>query len=489
MKHGKTLTRLTDALRALIDGHTLMRADGALAKLEDDLHKVKEDGEWRERSSLARMLPATVYDPPKAETTELLVNIYRNDAGTLLVLDEGAPEQGQDQLIAQKKLRIDFYAGEGIESDSGDYRDLAVNRPTHDGVHADDQKVIDAGLMEILDEDTDEYNSGQSNKPPNISKSNTKYVFTGESKEWQHRRVWRIRRTFDGILGGWIESEENLSYRGSAWVGAEAVVCDQGRVSGNANVSGNARVYDNAQVFDWGYVSDDAEICDLVEVSGGGIVGDTKLTGTAKIESGSYNHGTYGESLVSAENQKYLFSGKKKIIDGTTVRQICRKNDGAAGGWIESEYNLSVHGDCWVDHDAVVYGYSRVEGDAKVYNEAHVYGYARINGCASVYGNARICDDGCVRDAAEVCGEAKVYGNGLVDKERKVSGRTNIDGDNGDIALDSTPTDRKDPQSRAGIFAGLIATPAQVFIPGTIEITPSPPSDEELQGYDEHEDL
>ena len=79
-----------------------------------------------------------------------------------------------------------------------------------------------------------------------------KYEFTGETK-----RVWgvtlhRIRALVDipalrvsvGDLGGWVESESNLS-QGSdnAWVFSNALV------SGNARAYGNARVYSNTQVF------------------------------------------------------------------------------------------------------------------------------------------------------------------------------------------------------------------------------------------------
>ena len=72
---------------------------------------------------------------------------------------------------------------------------------------------------------------------------NRKYEFTGEIMECMGRTLHRIRAVRDfgevkaGDLGGWIETESNLSNDGNAWVYGNA------RVYGNAEVSGNAWVY------------------------------------------------------------------------------------------------------------------------------------------------------------------------------------------------------------------------------------------------------
>ena len=53
---------------------------------------------------------------------------------------------------------------------------------------------------------------------------NTKYEFTGEENEALGRILKRIRAIEDfgdvkaGDIGGWIEKEENLSSKDSAWV-------------------------------------------------------------------------------------------------------------------------------------------------------------------------------------------------------------------------------------------------------------------------------
>ena len=63
-----------------------------------------------------------------------------------------------------------------------------------------------------------------------------KYRFTGEIKVYKGRTLKQIRRLSDGKLGGWIESEDNLSHLGDSWVDV------------NARVYGNAKVCDDAKV-------------------------------------------------------------------------------------------------------------------------------------------------------------------------------------------------------------------------------------------------
>ena len=58
-----------------------------------------------------------------------------------------------------------------------------------------------------------------------------KYEFTGEVNA---EGLKRIRRLSDGFLGGWIESEKNLSHEGSSWVSENARVFEDARVFGNA---------------------------------------------------------------------------------------------------------------------------------------------------------------------------------------------------------------------------------------------------------------
>jgi UDP-3-O-[3-hydroxymyristoyl] glucosamine N-acyltransferase len=80
-----------------------------------------------------------------------------------------------------------------------------------------------------------------------------KYEFI-EEKSFYGIILKRIKRLSDGIVGGWIQSEDNLSHNGNCFI------YDNAKVFGNAEVSGNAKVYDNAFVFGNAKVSGNAEV-------------------------------------------------------------------------------------------------------------------------------------------------------------------------------------------------------------------------------------
>lgn len=88
-----------------------------------------------------------------------------------------------------------------------------------------------------------------------------KYWFTGETKEHLGHTLHRIQRIHDGVVGGWVESEANLSQKGNCFIYNEAIAMDKSRIHGNAvlsgyatasgdaNVSGSVRMKDHSQAF------------------------------------------------------------------------------------------------------------------------------------------------------------------------------------------------------------------------------------------------
>ncbi|MEM5829666.1 MAG: hypothetical protein QW040_03125 [Candidatus Aenigmatarchaeota archaeon] len=91
-----------------------------------------------------------------------------------------------------------------------------------------------------------------------------KYEIVGEVKvAWYSQPLKRIRALRDipsysireGELGGLIESEDNLSQDGNAWVCGDACVYGRARVSEDARVLENARVSGDASVFENAEVS------------------------------------------------------------------------------------------------------------------------------------------------------------------------------------------------------------------------------------------
>ena len=89
-----------------------------------------------------------------------------------------------------------------------------------------------------------------------------------------------------GDLGGWIESEKNLSQEGECWVGGNALVYGGSFVAGDALVDGDAVVKDISIVAEDALVEGCAIVAGYSIVKGDAIVrGDTRLSSNAIIAS------------------------------------------------------------------------------------------------------------------------------------------------------------------------------------------------------------
>ena len=171
-----------------------------------------------------------------------------------------------------------------------------------------------------------------------------KYEFTDETKEIDGRILHRIVATKEfyrgnrisivrkGDLGGFIESEDNLSHDGGSWVMNNSCVYERAHIVGNALVGGEcAHVHGNSLVSEHAYVYGYANIHGYVNISGNATV-----------------HG-YGCVIIC---------GNAHI-----------------GG------NVNIHGDV------------NISGNATVNGNAHVHEYANICGNAHICENADISSD------------------------------------------------------------------------------------------------
>jgi hypothetical protein len=93
-----------------------------------------------------------------------------------------------------------------------------------------------------------------------------------------------------GDLGGYVESEANLSHAGAAWVsgdaevGGNALVSGAAWVSGDAEVRGSAQVYGDAWVGGSARVSGNAQVYGSAQVSGNArVYGDAQVSGDAEV--------------------------------------------------------------------------------------------------------------------------------------------------------------------------------------------------------------
>ena len=130
-----------------------------------------------------------------------------------------------------------------------------------------------------------------------------KYELTSETKVINGVELHRIKalKSFGNIkkgdLGGWIESEKNLSQDGNAWVGGDATVCR------NATISENAVVCDNAMVEENAWIRGNARVIGYATVCGNAVVCDN-----ATVEENAWVRGharVYGHSEVHGHARVY----------------------------------------------------------------------------------------------------------------------------------------------------------------------------------------
>ena len=172
-----------------------------------------------------------------------------------------------------------------------------------------------------------------------------------------------------GELGGFIESENNLSQKGTCWI------------------SGKAKVYDDAKIFDYAYVYGAAEVFDKAEVCDNACVsGSAKIYNNAKI---------YDNAYVCNAAEVY---GNAEVFDKAEI----------------SDYS-QIYDNAIVSGAACIFGNARIYGNAKICEKAQIYGNAEVRGNVFIYGDAK------------VCGVAKISGNKKVEKGKYIVKSLNID--------------------------------------------------------------
>ena len=118
-----------------------------------------------------------------------------------------------------------------------------------------------------------------------------------------------------GDIGGYIQSENNLSQYDDCWIYGNAIVCgnaqvcykakvcDNARVWGNARVRNNAQVCDNAQIYGNAKVCDNAQIYNDAVVMGNTIVCDNAgVSGNARI----WGNAEVSVNAIISSNKDYI---------------------------------------------------------------------------------------------------------------------------------------------------------------------------------------
>lgn len=301
-----------------------------------------------------------------SEDLKMFLRAYETDRPGLMAANAD-PYRGEDWYVFQVREKAETY---------WDYDRKITESTITKHIDVDKLSAIRSRSEHFLaqfgegspSEDTAAQNGGDTPSPK-------KYELTNETQTKGRHRLHRIRAVRDfadikaGTLGGWIETEENLSHDGNAWVADEASVFCKASVTGNALVSDHAMVRDHAQVSDDAHVSMKAMVCDSAKVrEHASIMGMTMIRGYADI---------YGSAAVAGS----------AFVTGKT----------------------RVYGNAWIRDEA------RVSGDATI------LGYSSVGGNAEVKGSAYIED-------AKVIGTALVSQNAVLDGYMTIGGKAKIDG-------------------------------------------------------------
>ena len=124
------------------------------------------------------------------------------------------------------------------------------------------------------------------------------------------------------------------------------------------------------------------------------------------------------EKKYELVNDDFVYFKNKKLYRIKALISFNDVNAGDIGGFVESEYNLSHSGNCWiydmgtVSDNAKVIGAARVCENAKVCDDAIIGCYAEVHDNAMVGGCTHICDNALVYGDTVICPSFAVIGYG-----------------------------------------------------------------------------
>lgn len=161
-----------------------------------------------------------------------------------------------------------------------------------------------------------------------------KYVLTAETIKHKgvilHRikAITSFRDVMAGDLGGFVESEKNLSQAKRCWiydnakVYGKATVTSSARVKDNADVSGEAAIRDSSKVLDNAVITDQAVIKNSTIV-----MEDARVSGKVKL---SGNSVARGDVNLYSDYRKEYFSkviGTEKYPLSNLVKDFIEKDE------------------------------------------------------------------------------------------------------------------------------------------------------------------
>lgn len=223
------------------------------------------------------------------------------------------------------------------------------------------------------------------------------YKLTNESKKYNGITLFRIRRIPSGTLGGWIESENNLSQKGDCFIFDDAMVFGDAKITGNAMVKNSAQVYGNAfisgnaQVSGSVVVYDNASIIDNAQVSGSAVVYDNaSIIDNAQVSGSAV---VYNNASIM-DNAKV--SGNAVIYDNAVIKQQAKVSESAIiRGYAQIEENADIGGDVIIEGNTVVSKDERIYDTFGSWDQIGAirnfsfYNHVRFNMEKEIYANGK----------------------------------------------------------------------------------------------------
>lgn len=129
-----------------------------------------------------------------------------------------------------------------------------------------------------------------------------------------------------GDIGGYVQSEDNLSHEGYCWVYDNSIIHDNAIIHDNVKIYDNARIYGNSKIWDYAVIQDNAriygnsQIADCAVIDGNArIYGDSEIWNYAIIRDNAL---IYGDSVISGNA---FIGGDAEIKTGSHVGYIEEK--------------------------------------------------------------------------------------------------------------------------------------------------------------------
>ena len=201
-----------------------------------------------------------------------------------------------------------------------------------------------------------------------------------------HYRIKALKDFADvkaGDLGGYIQSEANLSQDGNCWVYDDAIVSGNARVVDNAIIKNNATVDHNAVVKNNAIVKDFATIKLNATVAGNATVSDHAVVSYDALcdmyANISDNARIWHNAHVSGQAR---ISDKALILDNATIKDHATITDNASVA-----NNAIVCGKALVKDNAMIMHYSVIGDDATILNDSVITSMAEIVGDAVIAKN------------------------------------------------------------------------------------------------------